>query len=97
MMDKANLSQYLDLIVSNEDVTKPKPDPEMYCRAIAHFGLRPDECLVVEDNEDDIKAAKASGAHLLVVQDVSQTCIGLRAVDTAFPFAPRTASCRPCR
>ena len=75
MMDKANLSQYLDLMVSNEDVTKPKPDPEMYCKAMAHFGLSPDECLVVEDNENGIKAAKASGAHLLVVQDVSQTCI----------------------
>ena len=75
MMDKANLSQYLDLMVSNEDVTKPKPDPEMYCKAMAHFGLSPDECLVVEDNENGIKAAKASGAHLLVVQDVSQTSI----------------------
>jgi beta-phosphoglucomutase len=75
MMEKASLSQYLDVMVSNEDVAKPKPDPEMYCKAMAHFGLRPDECLVVEDNENGIKAAKASGAHLLVVQDVSQTCI----------------------
>ena len=75
MMDKANLSPYLDLMVSNEDVSKPKPDPEMYCKAMAHFGLSPDECLVVEDNENGIKAAKASGAHLLVVQDVSQTSI----------------------
>ena len=75
MMDKANLSQYLDLMVSNEDVSRPKPDPEMYCKAMAHFGLRPEECLVVEDNENGIKAAKASGAHLLVVQDVTQTCI----------------------
>lgn len=75
MMDKANLSQYLDVMVSNEDVSRPKPDPEMYCKAMAHFGLRPDECLVVEDNENGIKAAKASGAHLLVVQDVTQTCI----------------------
>jgi len=75
MMDKANLSPYLDLMVSNEDVSRPKPDPEMYCKAMAHFGLSPDECLIVEDNDNGIKAAKASGAHLLVVQDVSQTSI----------------------
>ena len=75
MMEKANLTQYLDLMVSNEDVSKSKPDPEMYNKAIAHFNLRPDECLVVEDNENGIKAAKASGAHLLVVQDVSETSI----------------------
>jgi beta-phosphoglucomutase-like phosphatase (HAD superfamily) len=42
---------------------------------MAHFGLSPDECLIVEDNDNGIKAAKASGAHLLVVQDVSQTSI----------------------
>ena len=76
MMDKASLSQYLDVMVSNEDVAKPKPDPEMYRKAMAHFGLSPDECLIVEDNENGIKAAKASGGHLLVVQDVSQTSIG---------------------
>lgn len=75
MMDKANLAQYLDLMVSSEDVARPKPDPAMYLKAMAHFGLTADECLVVEDNENGIKAAKASGAHLLVVQDVAQTNI----------------------
>ncbi len=75
MMDKANLAQYLDLMVSSEDVGRPKPDPAMYLKAMTHFGLTPDECLVVEDNENGIKAAKASGAHLLVVQDVAQTNI----------------------
>jgi HAD superfamily hydrolase (TIGR01509 family) len=75
MMEKANLSRYLDLMVSNEDVSRPKPDPEMYCKAMEHFNLHPEECLIVEDNENGIKAAKASGAHLLVVHDVSQTNI----------------------
>lgn len=45
MMKLAQLTPYLDLIVSNEDVTKAKPDPEMYCTAIRHFDLRPEECL----------------------------------------------------
>jgi HAD superfamily hydrolase (TIGR01509 family) len=73
MMDRANISQYLDLMISNEEVSKGKPDPEMYIAAIKTFGLEPDECLVVEDNENGIKAAKASGAHLLVVKDVHDT------------------------
>jgi beta-phosphoglucomutase len=89
MMEKANLTQYLDLMVSNEDVSKPKPDPEMYNQAIAHFGLLPEECLVVEDNPNGIKAAKASGAHVLVVQDVSDTCISnimgrIREIDSRY-------------
>ncbi len=67
MMDKANLRPYLDLVLSNQDVTRGKPDPEMYLTAMARLGLEPRECLVVEDNDHGIKAAIASGAHLMRV------------------------------
>lgn len=73
MMQKADLQRYLDLMISNEDVSNGKPDPEMYIKAIKHFGLTPEECLIVEDNENGIRAAKASGAHLLVVRTVDDT------------------------
>lgn len=73
MMRYADLRQYLDLVVSNEDVANGKPDPEMYIKAITHFKLNPSECLVVEDNENGIRAARASGAHVLVVRDVDET------------------------
>ena len=70
MMDKSALTQYLDLIVSNEDVKKAKPDPEMYTTAINKFGLKPEECLVVEDNINGVKAGLASGAFVLKVETV---------------------------
>lgn len=70
MMDRSGLSSYIDLIVSNEDVTKAKPDPEMYQTAIKKFGLNPDECIVVEDNPNGIQAGKASGASVLEVATV---------------------------
>jgi HAD superfamily hydrolase (TIGR01509 family) len=70
MMDRAELTEYLDLIVSNEDVTKAKPDPEMYVTAINKFGLKPEECVIVEDNPNGIQAAKASGANVLEVATV---------------------------
>lgn len=73
MMEKAALAPYLDLMVSSQDVAKSKPAPDMYLKAMEVFGLRPDQCLIVEDNENGIKAAMASGAHLLVVEDVRQT------------------------
>jgi beta-phosphoglucomutase len=72
MMVRSNLNQYLDLTLSNEDVSKGKPDPEIYIKAMRSFGLKPTECLIVEDNENGIKAAKASGGHLLVVSDVTE-------------------------
>ena len=70
MMKKAELLGYIDTIVSNEDVKKAKPDPEMYKTAIQRFGLQPEECLVVEDNPNGIAAGRASGAHVLPVVTV---------------------------
>lgn len=69
MMEKSSLSQYLEFFLSNQDVIKGKPDPEMYNKAIERMGLSPKECLIVEDNENGIKAAKASGAHVLQVHN----------------------------
>jgi len=67
MMEKSNLLGHLEFFLSNEDVVKSKPDPEMYDTAVAKLGLEPNECLILEDNEKGIKAAKASGAHLMEV------------------------------
>ncbi|MBQ9301587.1 HAD family phosphatase [Butyrivibrio sp.] len=70
MMEKAELLEYFDFLVSNEDVKNAKPDPEIYTTAINKLKLLPEECLVLEDNKNGILAAKRSGANLLKVQDV---------------------------
>ncbi len=78
MMDYAGLSSYLDLIMSNEDVKKSKPNPEIYLTAMEKFGLKPEECLICEDNENGIKAAESSGGNLLKIKttaDVNYTNI----------------------
>jgi beta-phosphoglucomutase len=67
MMRLSALDSYLDFVISNEDVTHGKPDPEMYIRAMQNLGRDPSECLIVEDNEHGIRAAKASGGYLLEV------------------------------
>lgn len=67
MIEKAGLNSYFDFTLSNQDVGKPKPDPEIYITAIQKLGLSPDQCLIVEDNANGLKAAEASGAHILKV------------------------------
>lgn len=69
MMEKAALIEYLDFFLSNQDVSKGKPDPEIYHLAIEKMGLQPHECLVVEDNDHGLKAAIDSGAHVLKVEN----------------------------
>lgn len=70
MMERSSLGEYAEFFLSNQDVSRPKPHPEMYQKAIAKLGLQPEECLVIEDNEHGIKAALASGAHLMKVDSV---------------------------
>lgn len=66
------VSQYVDLIISNEDVEHPKPDPEGYLKAMKILGVNPNETIIVEDSEVGIKAAKASGAKVVAVSAVNQ-------------------------
>ncbi|NOY63503.1 MAG: HAD family phosphatase [Gammaproteobacteria bacterium] len=70
MMHKSTLVDYLDFMFSYQDVKEPKPNPEIYKKAINFWGFLPEECVIVEDNENGIKAAKASGAHVLEVLGV---------------------------
>ena len=70
MMEKSGLIGYLEFILSNQDVSKGKPDPEMYNKAISRLGLVPEECLIVEDNPNGLKAAYGSGAHVLKVERI---------------------------
>jgi len=71
MMEKASLTPYLDVMLSNEDVPRAKPDPDIYLEAMRRLDLTPAECLIVEDNENGIRAARASGAHVMVVAEVT--------------------------
>lgn len=72
MMEKAGLINYLEFFLSNQDVKNGKPDPEMYLNAISRLGLRPEECLIVEDNPNGLKAAYASGAHVLKIDKIEE-------------------------
>jgi HAD superfamily hydrolase (TIGR01549 family) len=70
MLNKAQIIEYFEFILSNQDINKPKPDPEIYLSAMNRLKLKPQECLVLEDNDNGVKAAVASGAHLLKIHSI---------------------------
>ena len=72
IMQKADLARHLNFFLSNQDVKNGKPDPEMYNLAISRLGLRPDECLIIEDNPNGILAAQRSGAHVMQVSTTDE-------------------------
>ncbi len=54
-------------ILTGEDVTHGKPDPEIYQTAARNFGLAPSEMMVLEDSENGCRAAVAAGAFAVAV------------------------------
>jgi HAD superfamily hydrolase (TIGR01509 family) len=75
MMKKSNLDRYLEGIVSNQDVAHGKPDPEIYMKAMAMLGVKPEETLVLEDNEHGIASARAAGTHLMIIGEVTDVTL----------------------
>lgn len=72
LMRLTALQSLLSFTLSNEDVSQPKPSPEIYELAINDLGCDPNECLVVEDGDYGLAAAEAAGAHLLRVESVEE-------------------------
>lgn len=67
VLDKLGFRKYFPIVVTAHDVQRGKPDPEVYLKAAFGLGLKPWDCLVVEDSLPGVQAAKASGASCLAL------------------------------
>lgn len=56
-----------DLILTQEDMTRMKPDPEGFILAMRHFDMSADDTVIFEDSEPGILAAKATGATVIAI------------------------------
>jgi HAD superfamily hydrolase (TIGR01509 family) len=54
-----------DVCINGLEVVHKKPDPDIFSLAIGRLGLAPNDCLIVEDAPNGIRAAKAAGAKCL--------------------------------
>jgi len=61
ILDKIELTPYFDVIVDGTNVSKAKPDPEVFLQAANQLGIAPKDCVVFEDAVAGIQAAKAAG------------------------------------
>ncbi len=61
VVDSLGYRQYFKLLVSGEEVTRPKPDPEIYLLAAARLGVRPEDAVAFEDSFPGVEAVKAAG------------------------------------
>ena len=69
-LGNAGLLHLFDTIVTRDDVTKPKPNPEPYLTAASRLGVPPELCLALEDSHAGVRAAHAAGMQTVMVPDL---------------------------
>ena len=77
MLSKTGILNFFDLLVTNQDVNMPKPDPEGYNKIIKHFSIPKEKCFIIEDSPKGIEAAKKSGVNVVVVKNPDDVDINL--------------------
>jgi len=72
ILEKTGIRHYFDAIVDGNAVSRSKPDPEVFLKAAAFVGVEPVACVVLEDAQAGIEAAKAANMRVVAV-DKSRT------------------------
>lgn len=60
ILDRLQITPYFDAIIDGTKVTKAKPDPEVFLLAAQELGIAPCDCVVFEDSQAGIEAAKSA-------------------------------------
>ena len=75
VLSKLGIMEYMDLVISNEDVQNSKPHPEMYWKCISMMSCLPEETLIIEDSPYGLLAAARSKSHILRVKNTKEVTI----------------------
>lgn len=71
ILEKIGLDHFFDAVADGNEIKKSKPDPEVFLLAASKLGITAEECVVVEDAEAGIEAAKAGGMKAVGVGSAS--------------------------
>lgn len=72
ILENIGLKNYFDATADGNDIRRSKPDPEVFLLAAQRLGLSPEDCLVVEDADAGVDAARAAGMKVLGVGSACQ-------------------------
>lgn len=76
IIEKLNLTHLFQAVVDGTMVKKTKPDPEVFLKAAKKMNLKSSECIVFEDAESGVIAAKKGGFHVVSVGNINICNIG---------------------
>jgi HAD superfamily hydrolase (TIGR01509 family) len=66
-LDRLTMSRFFDVIITAADVTRVKPDPEIYHTAVQALGVAPEHAIAIEDSPNGVRAAKGAGLFCIAV------------------------------
>jgi len=87
ILTQIGLIDAFDAIADGNDITRSKPDPEVFLLAAERLGLDPQECVVVEDAVAGIEAAKAGGMIAIAINDATKCHIADYKIDNLLEIA----------
>ncbi|HOO44400.1 MAG TPA: beta-phosphoglucomutase [Bacillota bacterium] len=87
ILTQIGLIDAFDAIADGNDITRSKPDPEVFLLAAERLGLDPKECVVVEDAVAGIEAAKAGGMIAIAINDATKCHIADYKIDNLLEIA----------
>lgn len=67
VLDRCGIAGYFDAVASGSEITRSKPDPEVYLLAARKLGTAPEECVVFEDAFVGMEAARRAGAKVVAI------------------------------
>ena len=65
---RTGLRKYFQAVVSSQEAGKSKPEPDVFLLAAQRLGIKPEDCLVIEDSDNGIRAAKAAGMRCIAFE-----------------------------
>ena len=77
MLKIAQIDNFFEYIIGNDEGLKPKPAPDIYLAAFKQIKVRPEETIIVEDAAHGIEAAKSSGAKVIAVRGYEDVNLSL--------------------
>lgn len=69
-LEHSGILGYFDGIIGGDEITKGKPDPEIFIKSAEKTGFDKSECLIVEDSSNGLRAGIASGIRTVFIKDI---------------------------
>jgi HAD superfamily hydrolase (TIGR01509 family) len=70
VVDRLGIRNKFDVLQSSDEIREGKPHPEIYLKTCKKLGLKPGECIVLEDSVNGVLAGKRAGCYVIAVPSI---------------------------